>query len=171
MKVPKAAMSIPAITTINFNPKGEKPMKTFVLALIMTLFALPTFAADHQHADSWLKPVEAKYVCMMNNKAFDKPQMAVEVEGKTYYGCCPMCKDILQKDASKRSAKDPVSGNAVDKASAVIGTDAHGMVYYFENEENFNKYASGPMPEMNHEHMEGMDMEGMDMKGMKEHGQ
>ena len=90
-------------------------MKTFVLALILTLFALPAFAADHQHDDSWLKPVEAKYVCMMNNKAFDKPQMAVEVEGKTYYGCCPMCKDILQKDASKRSAKDPVSGNAVDK--------------------------------------------------------
>ncbi len=87
------------------------------------------------------------------------------------YGCCPMCKDILQKDASKRSAKDPVSGNAVDKSSAVIGTDAHGMVYYFENKENFNKYASGPMPEMNHEHMEGMDMEGMDMKGMKDHGQ
>lgn len=145
-------------------------MKTFVLALIMTLFTLSAFAADHQHGNSWLKPVEAKFVCMMNNRAFDTPQMAIEVEGKTYYGCCPMCKEILGKDASKRSAKDPVSGKAVDKASAVIGADTHGMVYYFENEENFHKFASGPMPEMNHENMDGMDMKDMNMDGMK-HGQ
>lgn len=146
-------------------------MKNFVLALILSLFALPAFAADHQHSDSWLKPVEAKFVCMMNNRVFDAPQMAIEVEGKTYYGCCPMCKEILGKDASKRSATDPVSGKPVDKATAIIGADPHGMVYYFENEENFKKYASGPMPEMNHEHMEGMDMKGMDMKGMEGHGQ
>lgn len=140
-------------------------MKTFVLVLIMTLFTLPAFAADHQHGDSWLKPVESKFVCMINNKAFDTPQMAIEVEGKTYYGCCPMCKEMLGKDPAKRSAVDPVSGKTVDKAAAIIGADAHGMVYYFENEENLHKYASGPMPKMDHGHMEGMDMEGM------EHGQ
>ncbi len=43
-----------------------------------------------------------------------------------------------------------------------IGADPHGMTYYFENEENFQTYAKGPMPEMKHEHMEGMDMKGMD---------
>jgi len=42
------------------------------------------------------------------------------------------------------------------------------MTYYFENEENFHKYASGPMPEMKHEHMEGMDMQGME--GMQHEG-
>lgn len=142
-------------------------MKTFVLALILSLFTFPAFAADNQRGDSWLKPVEAKYVCMMNNKVFDKPQIAIEVEGKTYYGCCPMCADKLKNDAALRSATDPVSGNKVDKAAAVVGADAHGMTYYFESEENFHKYASGPMPKMDHGHMEGMDMDGM--KGMEGH--
>jgi YHS domain-containing protein len=141
-------------------------MKTFLLSLILAFVAFPAFAAEpsnNQHADSWLKPVEAKFVCMMNNAVFDKEQMAIEVEGKTYYGCCSMCKERLQKDVSARQAVDPVSGKTVDKASAVIGADTNGMVYYFENDENFKKYANGPMPEMNHEHMDGMNMD--DMKG------
>lgn len=134
-------------------------MKTLIMAIVMAFMAVPATAADpaeHSHADGWLKPVEAKYVCMMNDKAFDKEQMAVEVEGKTYYGCCPMCKETLGKDAAKRTATDPVSGKPVDKSAAVIGADPHGMTYYFENKENFHAFASGPMPEMKHEHMEDM---------------
>lgn len=139
-------------------------MKKLLLTILMLFMAAPAMAAEaaHEHADSWLKPVEAQYVCMMNNKVFDTPQIAIEVEGKTYYGCCPMCADKLKGDPSLRSAVDPVSGNSVDKSAAVIGADPHGMTYYFENEENFHKYASGPMPEMKHEHMEGMDHSMMD---------
>jgi YHS domain-containing protein len=138
-------------------------MKNLILTMIMAFVAFPAMAADPaMSADSWLKPVEAKNVCMMNDRVFDKEQMAIEVEGKTYYGCCPMCKEMLNKDASKRTAIDPVSKKPVDKAAAVIGADPHGMTYYFENEENFQTYAKGPMPEMKHEHMEGMDMNGMD---------
>ena len=139
-------------------------MKTILLTILMAFIAMPVMATEneHQHGDSWLKPVEAKMVCMMNDKTFDKEQMAIEIDGKTYYGCCPMCKEMLSKDPEKRSSTDPVSGNKVDKAAAVIGADPHGMVYYFENQENFHKFASGPMPEINH------DMEGMDMKGMED---
>lgn len=148
-------------------------MKTFLLALMMTLTAFaPAMAADtgHAHDEAWLKPAEAQYVCMMNNKMFDKPQIAIELEGKTYYGCCPMCADKLKNDASLRTATDPVSGKSVDKASAVIGADTHGMTYYFESKENFDKFAIGPMPEMKHEHMQGMDMKGgmMMQQGQKE---
>ncbi len=142
-------------------------MRKLLLSIILAFMALPAMASDpaeHNHADIWLKPVEAKFVCMMNDKAFDKEQMAIEVEGKTYYGCCPMCKDMLEKDAAKRTATDPVSGKPVDKATAIIGADPHGVTYYFENEENFHTYASGPMPEMR-EHMEGMDMKGGMMGG------
>lgn len=149
-------------------------MKTLLLTLILAFFTFPALAAEppnHHHADSWLKPVEAKFVCMMNNAVFDKEQMAIEVEGKIYYGCCAMCKERLQKDVSARQAADPVSGKTVDKASAVIGADPHGNVYYFENEENFHAFASGPMPET-HEHSDGMDMKGMEgmHEGMTEHG-
>lgn len=144
-------------------------MKTFLIAMALAFMALPAMAADPDpQAGSWMKPVESKYICMMNDRAFDKEQMAITVEGKTYYGCCPMCKDMLEKDASKRTATDPVSGKAVDKASAVIGADPHGMTYYFENKENFDKFASGPMPEETHDHMEHME----DMNGgmMHNHG-
>jgi YHS domain-containing protein len=151
------------VVSIIINLK-EKTMKKFLLTILMLFVAVPVMAAEtaHEYGDSWMKPVEAQYVCMMNNKVFDKPQMAIKIEGKTYYGCCPMCKDILGKDASKRSATDPVSGKPVDKATAVIGADPHGNVSYFENEENFHTYASGPMPEVKHEHMEGMDMQSME---------
>ena len=148
-------------------------MKTILLALVMALSAFaPAMAADTNpaHDGAWLKPSEAQYVCMMNNKVFDKPQIAIEVEAKTYYGCCSMCADKLKNDVSLRTATDPVSGKQVDKASAVIGADTHGMTYYFESKENFDKFASGPMPEMKHENMDGMDMKGMKMDGMK-HGQ
>ena len=148
-------------------------MKTFFLGLMMALATfVPAMAADNGHSqgEAWLKPVEAQYVCMMNNKVFDKPQMAIQVEGKTYYGCCPMCADKLKNDASLRTATDPVSGKSVDKASAVIGADTHGMTYYFESKENFNKFATGPMPEMKHEHMQSMDMNNdmMMQQGQKE---
>ena len=123
-------------------------MKTLFLTLIAAFIALPAFAADKPIAtDDWMKPVEAKMVCMVNNKAFDKEQIATQVDGKTYYGCCPMCKGMLEKDAAQRSANDPVSGKTVDKASAVIGSDSDGNTYYFENQDNFKKFASGPKPE------------------------
>lgn len=146
-------------------------MKTLILTILMALFAVPAMAAEgsHKHADSWLKPVEAKMVCMMNDKVFDKEQMAIEIEGKTYYGCCPMCKEMLGKDPSKRAATDPVSGNKVDKATAVIGADTHGMTYYFESEENLHKFASGPMPEMKHENMEDMNHDMMGEHGKESH--
>ena len=134
-------------------------MKTILLALMMVLTAFaPAMAAETSpaHDGAWLKPTEAQYVCMMNNKVFDKPQMAIQVEGKTYYGCCPMCKDMLEQDSEKRSAIDPVSGKKVDKATAVIGADTHGMTYYFESKENLDKFASGPMPAMDG----GMEMNG-----------
>lgn len=139
-------------------------MKTFLLVLMMTLTTfIPAMAADssYAHGEAWLKPTEAQYVCMMNNRVFDKPQIATVVEGKTYYGCCPMCADKLKNDVSLRTATDPISSKSVDKASAVIGADTHGMTYYFENKENFDKFASGPMPEPKH------DMKQMDMQGMK----
>ena len=134
-------------------------MKTFILGLMMALATfVPAMAADNGHSqgEAWLKPVEAQYVCMMNNKVFDKPQIAIEIEGKTYYGCCPMCADRLKNDVSLRTATDPVSGKQVDKASAVIGADTQGMTYYFESKENLDKFASGPMPAMDG----GMEMNG-----------
>jgi YHS domain-containing protein len=89
-----------------------------------------------------LTRVEPSQVCMVNNQFMGKPQIPVEVEGKTYFGCCEMCKSRLAQDPTSRAATDPVSGANVDKASAVIGRDASGNVVYFENEKNLAQYAS-----------------------------
>ncbi|MGH9318354.1 MAG: hypothetical protein ACRD21_01005 [Vicinamibacteria bacterium] len=114
-------------------------MKGFkwILAVGGIALALPALAAEEGDA---IEVVDAAYVCMVNDAAYEKLQVRVDVEGKTYYGCCEMCKERLAKDASLRTAVDPVSGKDVDKAKAVIGADAYRRVFYFENEENFEKF-------------------------------
>lgn len=84
--------------------------------------------------------VEPKKVCMVNERYMADDQIPVNVGGKTYYGCCAMCKTALAQDASKRTAIDPVSKRPVDKAVAVIGADKRGRVYYFENEANLRAF-------------------------------
>jgi YHS domain-containing protein len=81
-------------------------------------------------------------VCMVNDMDMGKAQIPVVVEGRTYYGCCAMCKERLAKDAAIRSAIDPVSGKSVDKAKAVIGKRPDGSVVYFETEANLRRYAA-----------------------------
>ncbi len=114
-------------------------MKTILKTILLLIaFAAPITA----QAGEALKKVEPQYVCMINNKLFDKPQIPVTVGGKTYYGCCPMCKEKLEKSVQARTSTDPVSGKTVDKAEAVIGAQADGVVHYFENEENLKKFGS-----------------------------
>lgn len=79
-------------------------------------------------------------VCMMNDRFMGVPQIPVVVEGKTYYGCCAMCKDRLANDASTRTASDPVTGRSVDKAKAVIARRPDGSVLYFESTQTARRY-------------------------------
>ena len=116
-------------------------MKKAQLALAtVLLFALATISFGADAAKPALTKVEPKTVCMITEHAMGKPQIPVEVEGKTYYGCCEMCKKTLATDASKRVAKDPQSGVEVDKAVAVIAADADGAIFYFENDKNLTDY-------------------------------
>ena len=87
-----------------------------------------------------LTRVETRMVCMINEHAMGKEQIPIEIEGRTYYGCCDMCKKALAADATKRSAVDPVSGKQVDKATAVIAAQEDGRVFYFEDEASLAKY-------------------------------
>jgi YHS domain-containing protein len=111
----------------------RRALITFVAVLAGTLVAGAARAEPLQH-------VPAKRVCMVNDTRFDKDQIPVAVDGKTYFGCCEMCKGRLAKDASIRQATDPVSGKAVDKAKAVIGAKPDGKVLYFESEKTFSAY-------------------------------
>jgi YHS domain-containing protein len=110
----------------------------FALALSL-LLAMTAFAQDAKPAGK-LKKVETKKVCMINEHNMDKDQVPVEIDGKTYYGCCEMCKKALAEKPEKRVATDPVTGKQVDKATAVIAAQEDGRVFYFESDETLAKY-------------------------------
>ena len=114
-----------------------KKIAFILIALFTAAFA---FAAESDQPKGKLTKVEAKTVCMVNEQAMGKDQVPVEVDGKTYYGCCEMCKKTLAENADKRVAVDPVSGKKVDKAKAVIAAQEDGRVFYFESEETLAKH-------------------------------
>ncbi|MBO9620295.1 MAG: hypothetical protein J7539_14810 [Niabella sp.] len=86
-------------------------------------------------------PVPPDLVCMVNNAFMGKEQLAVPFNGKTYYGCCEMCKNRIPKDPSVRKATDPQSGKIIDKATAyIVMTGEEGAVTYFENEQSYKNF-------------------------------
>ena len=87
-----------------------------------------------------LKKVDSKFVCMVNDNLYPKEQISIAVQGKTYYGCCEMCKDKLANSDAARKAIDPVSNKVVDKAQAVIGATDAGKVFYFESMKNLEQF-------------------------------
>jgi YHS domain-containing protein len=97
---------------------------------------------DAAKPESKLIQADPKKICMVTNTAFDKDQIPVQIKGRTYYGCCEMCKGELEKDPKQRVAIEPVSGKKVDKSRAVIGIASNGGVFYFENSGNLEKYNS-----------------------------
>src|SRR6185436_14654915 len=87
----------------------ERPMirsttKRIALTFVILLVAAVAFAGDAPQPKGKLSKVEPKTVCMVNEQAMGKDQIPVEVDGKTYYGCCEMCKKTLATSAEKRVA-------------------------------------------------------------------
>ena len=52
-----------------------------------------------------------------------------------------MCKGRLEKDATARTAIDPVTSKPVDKATAVIARNEAGSVFYFGSEDTLRRYS------------------------------
>jgi len=123
--------------------KNKYPaLRLFVLSFIaLALFVSGSSIANETPTNS-LTEVEGKNVCMITDQLFVKDQIPIELEGKTYYGCCEMCKAKIKNNPESRVAIDPVSGNEVDKSEAVIGAAPDGSVYYFESEENLETFGS-----------------------------
>ena len=78
--------------------------------------------------------VSNEKVCMVNDRYMVVKQLPVEVNGITYYGCCENCVAKIQNNIGDvRFAKDPTTGEKVDKASAIIVQNKKdGVVYYFK---------------------------------------
>lgn len=82
-------------------------------------------------------------VCMLSNRFLgEHADVPIQVEGKTYRGCCANCAARLGSRAEARTADDPVTGNPIDKATAVLARDANKRVYYFESEATLARFAA-----------------------------
>lgn len=85
------------------------------------------------------------HVCMMQDSILATPGIPIEHEGRTYYGCCPMCNQNIKQNPEKYTkARDPVTKATVDKASALIYA-FKGRVYYFEAESSRSQFAKQPL--------------------------
>ena len=128
-------------------------MKKFVLLLVTLCISISGCSSESVNtvegdltgnaigdSSKRLTLIESKYVCMINDDSYVKEQILVQVDGKDYYGCCMGCKAKLENDPNSRFAIDPVSGNRVDKATAVIGAAPNKDVYYFESLENLESF-------------------------------
>ncbi|HEX5717400.1 MAG TPA: hypothetical protein VF179_14680 [Thermoanaerobaculia bacterium] len=124
-------------------PEKNRSIHLGRLALAFVCLLALAFGVAQAGEKQELKRVETKKVCMVNNQVFEKDQIPIAVDGKTYYGCCEMCKERLAKDAAARTAVDPVTGKPVDKATAVIAAMPDGRVLYFESQETYEKYSGG----------------------------
>ena len=105
--------------------------------------ALAAEPVTEKRATARIVRVDSVNVCMVNDRDMQAAQIPVDVDGKRYYGCCPMCKERLAKEVAARTSTDPVSGKPVDKSKAIIGRLADGSVRYFEGENTFARYARG----------------------------
>lgn len=147
----------------NFEQTGRRPAAV-VLAGMLLIFAVGCGGASEEVAavegdpavasgadpapmpapstvaTAGLRRVSTETVCMVNDQVFEREQIPVVVEEKTYYGCCEMCEQRLAQDPASRTATDPVSGEPVDKATAVIAARPDGSVLYFASEENLKAY-------------------------------
>ena len=89
-----------------------------------------------------VRPLLHQQVCMVNNRFMGKDQIPVIANNKIYYGCCEGCVEALEKDDTYRFDFDPITGQKVDKATAVIirKPDTSDGVVYFGSENSAKKY-------------------------------
>lgn len=101
------------------------------LWMSMTLVSATAWAAGELPA---VAVPERTRVCMMQDTVMSVPAIPLARNGKTYYGCCEMCKAKIAAEPERYTlSRDPVSGAVVDKASAAL-LSVEGRVFYFESE-------------------------------------
>lgn len=113
-----------------------------VAAVLLGYLSINTSVAGGTSSDSEFTAVPPVEVCMVTDRVFGKPQIPVEYEGRTYYGCCGGCVSRIKNDSQVRYSVDPVSGAEVDKATAVIVEGPGGAAMYFESMATAREYLS-----------------------------
>jgi YHS domain-containing protein len=117
--------------------KGTGPTILVLLGLAVTL---ATGAVRAWAAPPNVSIPERTRVCMMQDTVMAVPAVPLTHNGKSYFGCCEMCKAKIAAEPERYTlARDPVSGAVVDKATAAL-LSVDGRVLYFESEETRARY-------------------------------
>ncbi len=112
--------------------------KVAVCIVLLSLGSLVLAFADSGNVE------KRNTVCAVQDTVGDKAGLPHTYNGKTYYLCCEMCRKSITSDPAKYTVgTDPVSGNKVDKAVAMI-YNLEGKAYYFENDANRSTFAKDP---------------------------
>ena len=113
------------------------------LVRIPILLALALFLSLPVYGENGI--IEKRdHVCMMQDSVMEKPGVPVQYEGRTYYGCCPMCSGKITSQPEKYTkAKDPVTQVTVDKATALL-YGYNGRAYYFDSEASRATFSENP---------------------------
>jgi YHS domain-containing protein len=101
---------------------------TLSIALGTLVVTLPSPADAKNPMGDTVKQVNPKFVCSVDkNHSNEKPVSEV-------------CPAKLTEDPKSGSEIDPVSGKEVEKATATVGVDRAGNVYFFENAKNLKQF-------------------------------
>lgn len=117
--------------------------KVFYLTLIVSFFFLNNVVAQGFSPSASFEKVDSDKVCMVNDKFMGIEQIPVKADGKMYYGCCKNCIAKIQNNQNNvRFAKDPLTGETVDKADAytVSLKDRTRKILYFKSEQNYLQF-------------------------------
>lgn len=88
--------------------------------------------------------VPRSHVCVVKNTVEDGEILPVNLDGKTYYGCCASCIASFKNSPEKyRFAIDPVSEKSIDKAESVI-LDYKGRAIYFSSMKSLITFLKDP---------------------------
>lgn len=117
-------------------------MSRLIAVFAAVTLAVASAAGAARAATPEVSVPERSRVCMMQDTVMTTPAIPLSHGGKTYYGCCEMCKaKIAAEPARYTVARDPVTGARVDKATAEL-LSVDGRVFYFESEATRGKFRS-----------------------------
>ena len=115
------------------RPKKVTLASLLMLALFVTFALAVTGNVDKK-----------EYVCMMQDMVLGKAGIPIQFAGKTYYGCCEMCKEKIKNEPQRYTrATDLVSRKPVDKSESFIYS-VDGTAYYFASDANRKTFAANP---------------------------
>lgn len=112
-----------------------------IFGLLFSVYCLSTFLELRRfRLNLELTPVDAKEVCMLDDRYTPINNYPTVINGSTYYCCEKDCSEFIKKPNFSINATDPYSGVQVSKANSFYGRAKNGRIYYFETIENLSQF-------------------------------